>query len=240
MNFLTWQPIYRQIIADFSFSEPDDQNAARILNILLEKHPRFIPFLDLKPIINKKNVVVIGASTKVSNQINHNIDLIKTSVCICADGATSALIKHKIIPDIIVTDLDGNINDQLQSNSEGSILVIHAHGDNIETIKIIIPAINGKITGTVQTDPSNLAYVSNVGGFTDGDRAAYLAAHFNASKISLIGFDFHGPIGSFSNPKKKDIQIKKKKLLWAERLINILKNKHYIEFVDEFDEMGSE
>jgi len=238
MKFSTWEPIYKQIIADFSFSETDDQNTASILNKLLEKHPGYIPFQDLKPIINKKNVVVIGASSQLSQQITHNIDLIKTSVCICADGATSALMNHKIIPDIIVTDLDGDIKDQIQSNQQGSILVIHAHGDNIRTIKEVVPSIKGRVIGTVQTDPSNLKFVSNVGGFTDGDRAVFLAAHFHAIKIFLIGFDFHGPIGSFSNPTKKDIPMKKKKLLWAERLITLLQENHHIEFVDVSDEQG--
>ena len=238
MNFSTWEPIYKQIIADFSFSEIEDQQSACVLNSLLKNHQGYISFSDLKPIIYKKKVVVVGASSHVQDQIIIYKNLIDTSVCISADGATSALINHNLIPDIVVTDLDGTINDQLQANSKGSIIVIHAHGNNIETIQDVIPRITGKVTGTIQTNPSLLPFVSNIGGFTDGDRGVFLATHFNAASIILIGFDFHGPIGLYSNPHNKDIKMKHKKLIWAERLITLLNKNHQIEIVDSSDEHG--
>jgi hypothetical protein len=235
MNFSTWKPLYRQIISDFNFSESKDQKAAFILNSLLRNHQGYIACSHLQPLLYNKTVVVVGASTQVQDQISSHMELINDSICLSADGATSALMNQNIIPEIIVTDLDGSIRDQLRANNNGSIMVVHAHGDNTSVIQEVLPKISGSVTGTVQTDPSDLSFVSNVGGFTDGDRAVFLADHFNAKRIICIGFDFHGPIGRYSNPQDKNLELKQRKLIWAERLINLLNDENQITFVDSSD-----
>jgi uncharacterized Rossmann fold enzyme len=88
-----------------------------------------------------------------------------------------------------------------------AIMVIHAHGDNINAIKTHVPSISAVI-GTTQAKP--LTNVLNVGGFTDGDRAVFLGKEFGARVVSVIGFDFYD---NNVNPTKK------KKLLWAKRLL---------------------
>jgi len=232
MIFKNWEPIYKEIISDFSFSEHNDMISSELLNSLLQKHPNFISLSSLSTLISNKTVVIIGAGSQVSEIIKSHREIIEENICITADGATTALLKQNIIPEIIVTDLDGNIKDQIYANKKGSILVVHAHGDNIQTIRKVVPIIPKAISGTIQSDPLSYNYVSNIGGFTDGDRSVFLAEHFKAKSIYLIGFDFHGPIGKFSCPKNKNLDKKRKKLLWAEKLISLINKNNYIHFLE--------
>jgi Uncharacterized Rossmann fold enzyme len=123
-----------------------------------------------------------------------------------------------ITPDIIVTDMDGEISSQINANNSGAVALLHAHGDNFEMIQRYAPEFKGKIILTTQSTPDST--LSNYGGFTDGDRAACLAKHFGAKRIRLIGFDFEDPY-----PKEgTDPEIKRKKLSWAKKIIAALKD----------------
>ncbi len=62
------------------------------------------------------------------------------------------------------------------------------------------------------------ARLLNVGGFTDGDRAVFLAEHSGARRILLWGFDF----GSVDEPDPGARARKLAKLAWAGRLIGEL------------------
>jgi len=130
-----------------------------------------------------------------------------------ADGAVQALLEYNIVPHIITTDLDGNIEDLIKANKEGSVVIIHAHGDNIDKIKSWLPKFEGKIMVTTQTEPFDDIY--DFGGFTDGDRAYCIAKHFHACRIFLLGFDFENVV----EKEGKDSKIKARKLKWAERII---------------------
>jgi uncharacterized Rossmann fold enzyme len=231
MFFNKWEPIYKEIIKDFSFSEEKDIQAAIILDSLLKNHPHSISLSSLSSMLFNETVVVIGAGSNLLDSISKYHSYVKKHICIAADGATSALMHNKIIPNLIVTDLDGKIADQIYANEMGSVLIIHAHGDNIETIEKTIPIIPQTVCGTIQSNPQMLSFVSNVGGFTDGDRAVIICNHFQVKTCYLVGFDFHGAIGSFSFTDKKSIHTKKKKLLWAEKLISMVNTKKNIHFL---------
>ena len=86
--------------------------------------------------------------------------------------------------------------------------------------------IKGKIIGTTQTDPSKFKNLHNFGGFTDGDRAVFIANHFKAKKINLIGFDLNGKIGKYSFSENKNKELKLKKLKWCKYLIEVLMEKN--------------
>ena len=108
---------------------------------------------------------------KVTKMEKENKDL-KAYVLVAADGATTALIEERISPDIVVTDLDGNLDDILLANLRGANIVVHAHGDNLEQI-IKFTSFFNNVLGTTQAQPVGNVY--NFGGFTDGDRAIFLA-----------------------------------------------------------------
>jgi uncharacterized Rossmann fold enzyme len=218
MNYDKWEPIYKKILKDFNYKESEDIVAAKLLDTLLTNKSIF-PLEDFKKLIEGKEVFVFGAGPSLENSILKNRQLFDSAIKIAADGATSALIKYGITPDVIVTDLDGNVEDQIKSNEMGSMIIIHAHGDNQDKIRGYLPKINGNIIGTTQTDPSRFNHVYNFGGFTDGDRAAFIADHFNAKKINLIGFDFDKSIGKYSFSKTQNKRVKLKKLKWCKFLL---------------------
>jgi len=225
MFYKDWEPIYKKIAQDFNFQVRNDKKAADVLDELLQKKHLF-SIKELEELIVAKEVVIFGAGPSLENLIlKHKNEIVK-KVKISADGATSALLKNDIFPDIIVTDLDGEIADQVIANSKGSIAIIHAHGDNISEIKKFVPKFNKNIIGSTQIDPIPYKNIYNFGGFTDGDRAVFLASHFKAKKIHLIGFDFDGIIGKYSYPEKKDIKLKLKKLKWCKYLIGLLMQKN--------------
>jgi len=231
MLYTEWGPIYKKIVNDLDLNFKKDKDAAILLDSLLENKKKN-DIKKIEKIIHRKEVIIFGAGPSLEKSINNNRNKIEKSIKISVDGSTSALLKNKIKPDLIVTDLDGYVPDQIQSNVRGSFAVIHAHGDNIKALEKYIKSFEGEILGTTQMDPSNFKNLHNFGGFTDGDRAVYLADSFNAKKIFLIGFDFKGEIGKYSFSKNKDKDMKIRKLKWCKILLNTImeKNKN-IEFL---------
>ena len=107
-------------------------------------------------------VIIFGAGPSLKKTLIKNYKFIKNKVKITADGATSALIELNIIPDIIVTDLDGKINDQIHANSKGSIIIIHTHGDNIKKIEENVDKFKGKIIGSTQINPKEFSLLNYI------------------------------------------------------------------------------
>ncbi len=202
MKFKQWEPIYEEILRDFDWSRQKDEEAAMLLSRLLAGKTTNVSILKKK--LKGKDVLVCGKALTLSN----DLDRIAADkyLIIAADGATSTLLEKGIVPDIIVTDLDGYIPDEIEANKRGALMVVHAHGDNIKRLEAVRNMVD--VIGTTQAAP--LANVHNFGGLSDGDRSVFLAHEFGAGSISLAGFDF-------SDEKVTDM--KKKKLKWAGRLI---------------------
>ncbi len=206
MEYREWEPYYLKILEDFGFDMEKDAEAGKILAELLKGHDP-VDFRALKAMISGKDVIVVGPLAGEIPDLGR--------VIIATDLSTTILLEIGIVPDIIVTDLDGDVESEIEANEKGSVVLIHAHGDNISSLKRYVPRFKGKIGGTVQTEP--FPPLLNFGGFTDGDRAVFLAGGVGAKRTYLTGFDFENPV-----PKTgKDIEMKKKKLLWAEALISI-------------------
>lgn len=204
MDFDRWEPIYLQILDDFGFSREGDERAAIILSEMLTDS-NAVGTAVLTELIQGKDVLVCGNAPVLPDDLKF-IDP-EDYVIIAADGATAVLVDRGIIPDIIVTDLDGDVEKEIIANQKGAIIVVHAHGDNIDKLEKYVPRLKG-IIGTTQSSP--LKNVHNFGGFTDGDRCAYLAKEFDAASITIIGFDLDDT----------DVTpMKKKKLKWARWLL---------------------
>jgi uncharacterized Rossmann fold enzyme len=224
MNFNDWNLIYKKIAEDLNLNIEKDILAANILNKMLTN--KKFSLKKIKKIIENKEVIVFGAGNSLKKSIKNHKNELLTKIKISADGATSALLKNDIYPEIIVTDLDGKISDQIKSNKDGSIVVLHAHGENISQIKNHLFDFKENILGTTQINPKPFENLYNFGGFTDGDRAVFLADFFNAKKIYLVGFDFDGSIGKYSFSNKKDKTLKLKKLKWCKYLLSKIKEEN--------------
>ena len=199
-----WGERYLSILKELNYSKKKDKESAIILDSILK---RSNTIEKIREIIQGKTVFVIGSGPSLSIAIP-KLKKIKKSIKIAADSSLKPLIDNGIIPDIIVTDLDGNEDTIKKISKTKSIFVIHAHGDNIEKLQMVKKMKN--CIGTTQTNPFNK--IQNFGGFTDGDRGVFLASHFDAKKIILFGMDFGNQIGKFSNTKRSDREIKLKKL----------------------------
>ena len=206
MDFEYWEPFYEKILEDFGFSREADESAAGVLGRLL--HGTRIPPSSLDSVIRGQRVTVAGNAARLAQDLA-GVD----GVVIAADEATSVLVAAGKRPDVIVTDLDGTIEDQVTANREGAIAVVHAHGDNVPAIERWAVRFEGLTMATTQARP--FGDVHNFGGFTDGDRGVLLAAHFGARSIRLAGFDFETP-----NAKDQPAAVKRRKLDWAYILIH--------------------
>ncbi len=199
-----WEKRYFSILKEMNYSEKKDKESALILDSILKKTDTIEK---IRKIIQGKTVFVIGSGPSLSIAIP-KLKKLEKSIKIAADSSLKPLVDNGIIPDIIVTDLDGNEDTIKKISKTKSIFVIHAHGDNIEKLQMVKKMKN--CIGTTQTNPFNK--VQNFGGFTDGDRGVFLASYFKAKKIILFGMDFGNQIGKFSNTKKSDRETKLKKL----------------------------
>jgi uncharacterized Rossmann fold enzyme len=205
MRFEAWERHYRRILADFGYDEREDVRAARILDRVLRGER--IPLDRLEGMLREREVTVAGNGPNLAGEM----DGIR-GVLIAADEATSVLAEGRIRPDIVVTDLDGRVEDQIAANAAAAVAVIHAHGDNVPALQRWAPRFEGPVVASTQARPFGAVY--NFGGFTDGDRGVFLADHFGAAAIRLVGFDFENP-----NAKDTSPEVKKRKLEWAHTLI---------------------
>jgi len=217
MNLAIWFSWYMEILEDFGFSRQDDEKSAELLDKLLESSG-----LSHQDIPMKKKAIVCGAGPSIKNNLEEmkKFDLSKFIV-VSADGATTALLEEDIIPDIIVTDLDGEMKDIIKANQEGSFLAVHAHGNNMDKINKYVPQLK-RVLGTTQSTPLKKVY--NFGGFTDGDRALFLAVELGAKYIILAGMDFGKVVTKYSRPdmpesEGKADEIKESKLKYAKKLV---------------------
>lgn len=211
MDFAAWEPIYERILQDFGFERQGDEKAAQILSYMLTEE-NTIQISELKATIFGKPVFVCGNAPQLRKELSA-IDL-SDFIIIAADGAAAVLMDTGRIPEVICTDLDGNsetdIEKEILACEKGSIVLIHAHGDNIDKLQRYVPRFK-RFIATTQSRPFDKVY--NFGGFSDGDRCVFVAKEFEARTIRLAGFDFED---------KNVNPVKKKKLNWARQLIENL------------------
>ncbi|MEM1544842.1 MAG: 6-hydroxymethylpterin diphosphokinase MptE-like protein [Candidatus Methanomethylicia archaeon] len=210
-----WYQWYDYIRLKLNLSFEFDQKATDILSNLLSKNHGFIETLyDLGKNYSKAIVVGAGPSLEESHSI---LKQIKNCLIVSANGATSFLLKSRIIPNIIVTDLDGLLKDIIKANRNGSMIIVHAHGDNIEKLLKYVPMLKNPL-GSTQVEPR--PYVYNFGGFTDGDRGVFIVKALGLRVVGMIGMDLGQRIGKYSKYGVKiDRRVKIAKLEIAAKLL---------------------
>ncbi|MFQ5497197.1 MAG: 6-hydroxymethylpterin diphosphokinase MptE-like protein [Nitrosopumilus sp.] len=209
-----WKNRYSDILKEFNYSEKKDKDSAIHLNSILRKSDINKKIISL---LKGKTVFVIGSGPSLSTAIP-KLRNYKKSIKIAADSSIKSLVENEIIPDIIITDLDGDEKTLKKIAKTESIFVVHAHGDNKEKLEFVKKIKN--CIGTTQSTP--FSKIQNFGGFTDGDRGVFLANHYGAKKIILFGMDFGDRIGKFSNTKNTERKIKLMKLKKGESLLEWL------------------
>ncbi|MHA1366847.1 MAG: 6-hydroxymethylpterin diphosphokinase MptE-like protein [Candidatus Heimdallarchaeota archaeon] len=187
------QDEYEIIIKLLNIKPGFDKKATKILHRMLNDEKVTKSLVNLEKCLSLENSI-----EQVKLFLKNN----KTPVKIIAgDGAAKALLNNDLSVDVIVSDLDGSIPTLVKSHEiNKSILLLHAHGDNIPSlVKVKELLQKDNVIGTTQI--SETTKVKNFGGFTDGDRAVYLASNMAAEIIVLFAFDFGDKIGRYSKPE---------------------------------------
>ena len=211
MTIRGWKTQFKQIRKEFGYLEKDDLISVRKLDSLLKGKNSKREFQNM---IQGKTVFIIGAGPSLTKSLKY-IKKSKDVTKIVADGAVRALLEKNIKPDILVTDLDGDLKSIKKIGKTKIPIIVHAHGDNYEKLEIVKKLKN--VVGSTQT--RKIGKIENFGGFTDGDRCVFLAEYFNASKIVLIGMDFGQKIGKYSKHRIIDRKIKIKKLKFGKKIV---------------------
>jgi len=208
MRLDVWLPTYRIICEEFGYDEELDRESALLLSELLKGRPSadaVLRDIDVPP-----KVLVCGDGENLSDELEV---IERHDFVAAADHAVSVLAERGTVPDMIVTDLDGAVRDQVAANDAGSVVFIHAHGDNMPALREFVPEFRGPVIGTCQCAPVGGLY--NAGGFTDGDRAVCICHELGAQTARLAGFDFEAP-----RPKTgRNPAVKKRKLAWARKIL---------------------
>jgi len=201
MEFHVWEPVYERILADFGFDSAGDERARDRLAAMTE------PFdLDALPEFSGATVAVAGAGPTLAEEVEAAAG---ADYVVAASGAATTLRDAGVGVTLAVTDLDGTPGRLATASHDGLPVAVHAHGDNVDALERWVPQFAGdRVLPTTQAAPAGP--VRNFGGFTDGDRAAFLADALDAAALTFVGW-------SFDDPAVTDL--KARKLRWAERLL---------------------
>jgi len=208
VNFADWEPAYEAVLAEFGFDRVADERARDRLAALVE------PFaLDrLEAALAGKTVAIAGAGPSLPDET----DLLRAAdAVVAASSAADVVAAAGFDVDLMVTDLDKNPGSARAFSRQGVPVAVAAHGDNVPAIEEWVPRCDERhLLGTTQAAPAGP--VVDLGGFTDGDRAAFIADHAGADRLVFPGWDFDDPsVGG----------IKRRKLAWAARLLHWLERR---------------
>lgn len=202
MRFDTWRPVYQAILADFGYDRAADERARDRLAELAT------PFETsrLRDLLEGEVVAVAGGAPSLAADLENGIE---AGIMVAASTAADVLIEHGVDIDLMVTDLDKTPETAVSLAADGVPVAVHAHGDNRPAIDRWGPRFTEpSLLPTTQARP--VPPVMNFGGFTDGDRGAFLADQFGAADLTFPGWEFDDPAVSGE---------KARKLAWAERLL---------------------
>lgn len=200
MEFDEWEPVYETILADLGFERAADEHARDILAEFVD------PFDCSRLDASDATVAIAGGADTLRDEraVAEAADMV-----FAASTAADVLDEADIPVDLLVTDLDKNPETARSFTESGIPVAAHAHGDNIPLVRERVPTFEtSNVLGTTQAAPIDAVY--NFGGFTDGDRAAFLADYLGASELAFPGWDFDDDTVD---------GMKAKKLEWAERLL---------------------
>ena len=154
MRFADWEPHYTAILEYFGFEREADEAAARLLaDLAFGRDDVGL----LEALIRDKTVTVCGNAPSLPEEL----DRVEGTV-LAADAAAEVLVDHGVRPDAVFTDLDGATDVFVDLSRQGTVMVVHAHGDNIPLLRHWVPLLPGPLVATTQAAP--LSHVHNFGG----------------------------------------------------------------------------
>jgi uncharacterized Rossmann fold enzyme len=213
MRYDEWRPAYETILADFGFDRAADERARDVLaELIADEQPLSLGDIDLSG-----TVAVCGAAPSLVGEL----DVARRADHVVAASIAADILRDAgVRVDCMVTDIDKNPATARELTEAGTPVAAHAHGDNVELVREHVPTFDASaLLPTTQAEPAGP--VVNPGGFTDGDRAAFLADACGAERLVFPGWEFDDPTVD---------RMKARKLLWAERLLRWLELRREEEF----------
>ena len=175
-----WWKFQDEINSQFNFSVVREEIAARLVSRLNYTKS------SLQSLFVNREFVLVGAGLTES-------DTLPEKNLIVADGALRGCLNRDIIPEWVISDLDGYIPDILWASQNGSKIIIHAHGDNLARVSLYSNQITPECITTTYPSPSTSCW----GGFTDGDRSVMMCLSLGSKSVKLVGFNFD-EVGTFT------------------------------------------
>jgi 2-amino-4-hydroxy-6-hydroxymethyldihydropteridine diphosphokinase len=217
VEYAQWAPNYERIRREFGFPTDREEAAASLLETLLPLSARRDPLARIRSRLIGRDAIVVGLAPDAGPPPLWRRPVTDPPpALIAADGATATCLSAGLVPSLVVSDLDGPVPSEIAANRRGSLVVVHGHGDNLEALAEWVPQFPGELAGSWSGPPRGP--LLNVGGFTDGDRAAFLAEHCGAERVVLWGFDFDRV--QEADPVRRARKLAK--LAWARRLLSLL------------------
>jgi uncharacterized Rossmann fold enzyme len=217
MEFETWDPVYSQILDGFGYGRDGDERARDLLADLYSEMGAGEPGNTVERTLSSldfegRTVAIAGGAANLEDDLGVVED---ASAVVAASDAASRLRNEGFDVDCMVTDLDGTPETARELTRDGVPVAVHAHGDNIPALETHVPTFAvDAVVPTTQARPTGP--VRNFGGFTDGDRAAFLADELGAGELVFPGWRFDDP----------DVTAEKqRKLAWAARLLRWLEQR---------------
>jgi len=216
VRYPQWAPEYERIQAEFGFSFDREMVASQRLVELLPRPALERAEQRIRARVRGRDTIVVGLAPRSGAPPVWMLPLTAVPpALVVADGAAERCLAGGLVPDVVVTDLDGPIPSEVTANVRGALVLIHAHGDNIPALERWVPQFPRELAGSWAGPPER--GLVDFGGFTDGDRAAYLAEYVGAPRILLYGFDFEHVDANDPSPA-----IKRRKLAAARRVLDLL------------------
>ncbi len=217
VQYALWAPRYEAIRADFGYPFAAEEHAARTLERLLPPAARQGGEERVAARLLGRDVVVVGLAPGAGPPPVWRLNPSDRPLAIvAADGAARVCLGAGLVPAVVATDLDGPVEAEVEANGRGALAVVHAHGDNVAALERWVPEFPGELAGSWAGPPRPA--LLNPGGFTDGDRAAYLADAAGVRRILLWGFD----LSTAEEADDTARAVKLRKLAWASRLLSEL------------------
>lgn len=216
MRYQQWAVEYERIRTEFGFSFDRERAASERLIELLPRAALERAEQRIRARVRGRETIVVGLAPRSGAPPVWMLPRAEVPpALVVADGAAERCLAGGLVPDVVVTDLDGPIPSEVTANVRGALVVIHAHGDNVPALERWVPEFPRELAGSWAGPPER--GLVDFGGFTDGDRAAYLAEHVGAPRVLLYGFDFEHVEETDPTPG-----VKRRKLAAARRALDLL------------------
>ena len=139
MQFATWEPIYQAILEDFGFSSARDEEAAKLLAELLRGREQTL-IVPQRQLRGRDVVVVCGNAPTLEKELE---ELQEKRCCLSGSGRghSRSLEDTALCPILWSLTWTAPSLPFLKANQMGSIVVVHAHGDNLDALKRYVPQL---------------------------------------------------------------------------------------------------